>query len=36
MKPLPLEGIRVMEFSHLVMGPSAGLVRADLGEEFLK
>ena len=35
-KPLPLEGIRVIEFSHMVMGPTAGLVLADLGAEVIK
>jgi crotonobetainyl-CoA:carnitine CoA-transferase CaiB-like acyl-CoA transferase len=35
-KPLPLEGIRVVEFSHMVMGPAAGLVLADLGAEVIK
>ena len=33
---LPLEGIRVIEFSHMVMGPSAGLVLADLGADVIK
>ena len=33
---LPLEGIRVVEFSHMVMGPTAGLVLADLGAEVIK
>jgi len=33
---LPLEGIRVIEFSHMVMGPSCGLVLADLGAEVIK
>lgn len=33
---LPLAGIRVVEFSHMVMGPSAGLVLADLGADVLK
>jgi crotonobetainyl-CoA:carnitine CoA-transferase CaiB-like acyl-CoA transferase len=33
---LPLEGIRVVEFSHMVMGPSCGLVLADLGAEVIK
>ncbi|MFM8510092.1 MAG: CoA transferase, partial [Betaproteobacteria bacterium] len=28
---LPLSGIRVVEFTHMVMGPSCGLVLADLG-----
>ena len=25
---LPLEGVRVIEFAHMVMGPSCGLVLA--------
>lgn len=33
---LPLEGIRVLEFSHAVMGPTAGLVLADLGAEVIR
>ena len=33
---LPLEGIRVVEFSHMVMGPACGLVLADLGAEVIK
>jgi crotonobetainyl-CoA:carnitine CoA-transferase CaiB-like acyl-CoA transferase len=33
---LPLEGIRVIEFAHMVMGPSCGLVLADLGAEVIK
>ena len=33
---LPLSGIRVIEFSHMVMGPSCGLVLADLGAEVIK
>ncbi len=33
---LPLAGIRVVEFSHMVMGPSCGLVFADLGAEVIK
>lgn len=35
-KNLPLSGIRVVEFTHMVMGPSAGLVLADLGAEVIK
>ena len=35
-KPLPLEGVRVVEFSHMVMGPTAGLVLANLGAEVIK
>lgn len=34
--PLPLEGVRVVEFSHMVMGPSCGLILADLGAEVIK
>ncbi|HJV69262.1 CoA transferase [Ideonella sp.] len=33
---LPLEGIRVIEFSHMVMGPTCGLILADLGAEVIK
>lgn len=33
---LPLAGIRVVEFSHMVMGPSAGVVLADLGADVVK
>jgi crotonobetainyl-CoA:carnitine CoA-transferase CaiB-like acyl-CoA transferase len=33
---LPLEGVRVVEFAHMVMGPSCGLVLADLGAEVIK
>ena len=33
---LPLEGIRVLEFTHAVMGPCAGLVLADLGAEVIR
>jgi crotonobetainyl-CoA:carnitine CoA-transferase CaiB-like acyl-CoA transferase len=35
-RALPLEGVRVVEFSHMVMGPTAGLVLADLGAEVIK
>ncbi|HEY0423972.1 MAG TPA: CoA transferase [Rhodopila sp.] len=27
----PLAGLRVLEFSHTVMGPTAGLIFAELG-----
>ena len=33
---LPLAGIRVVEFSHMVMGPSCGLVLGDLGADVVK
>jgi crotonobetainyl-CoA:carnitine CoA-transferase CaiB-like acyl-CoA transferase len=33
---LPLEGVRVVEFAHMVMGPSCGLVLADLGADVVK
>src|SRR6267142_6235625 len=33
---LPLEGVRVIEFAHMVMGPSCGLVLADFGAEVIK
>ena len=35
-KPLPLQGIRVVEFCHVVMGPTCGLVLADMGAEVIK
>ena len=34
--PLPLKGLRVVEFTHMVMGPTCGLVLADLGAEVIK
>ncbi|MBY5925163.1 MULTISPECIES: CaiB/BaiF CoA transferase family protein [Halomonas] len=34
--PLPLSGIRVIEFSHMVMGPTCGMILADLGAEVIK
>src|SRR5580692_7517450 len=33
---LPLAGIRVLEFCHAIMGPSAGLILADLGADVIK
>ncbi len=34
--PLPLAGIRVVEFTHMVMGPTCGMVLGDLGAEVIK
>jgi crotonobetainyl-CoA:carnitine CoA-transferase CaiB-like acyl-CoA transferase len=34
--PAPLAGLRVIEFSHMVMGPSCGMVLADLGADVVK
>ena len=33
---LPLAGLRVIEFTHMVMGPSCGMILADLGAEVIK
>lgn len=33
---LPYEGVRVVEFSHMVMGPSCGMVLGDLGADVIK
>jgi crotonobetainyl-CoA:carnitine CoA-transferase CaiB-like acyl-CoA transferase len=32
----PLAGVRVIEFSQMVMGPSCGLILADLGADVIK
>jgi crotonobetainyl-CoA:carnitine CoA-transferase CaiB-like acyl-CoA transferase len=34
--PQPLEGLRVVEFTHMVMGPTCGMLLADLGAEVIK
>ncbi|MCX2864818.1 CaiB/BaiF CoA-transferase family protein [Paucibacter sp. PLA-PC-4] len=33
---LPLAGLRVIEFTHMVMGPTCGMVLGDLGAEVIK
>ena len=36
MPAIPLSGLRVLEFSHTVMGPTAGLILAELGADVIK
>src|SRR5277367_6891163 len=36
MPVLPLEGLVVLEFTHTVMGPSCGMVLADLGADVIR
>jgi crotonobetainyl-CoA:carnitine CoA-transferase CaiB-like acyl-CoA transferase len=36
MSATPLSGLRVLEFSHTVMGPTAGLIFAELGADVIK
>ncbi|AWG27829.1 CaiB/BaiF CoA transferase family protein [Burkholderia cenocepacia] len=33
---LPLDGVRVVEFTHMIMGPTCGMILADLGAEVIK
>src|SRR5947207_15929528 len=33
---LPLDGLHVLELGHIMAGPSAGLVLADLGADVIK
>ena len=35
-QPLPLAGLTVVEFTHMVMGPTCGMILADLGAEVIK
>ena len=30
---LPLHGVRVIEFCHMVMGPTCGMILADMGAD---
>jgi crotonobetainyl-CoA:carnitine CoA-transferase CaiB-like acyl-CoA transferase len=32
----PYEGLRVVEFTHMIMGPSCGMILGDLGAEVIK
>ena len=34
--PQPLAGLRVVEFTHMVMGPTCGMILADMGAEVVK
>ncbi|KQP36214.1 CaiB/BaiF CoA-transferase family protein [Pseudorhodoferax sp. Leaf274] len=34
--PLPYAGIRIVEFTHMVMGPTCGMLLGDLGAEVIK
>lgn len=36
MEALPLAGLKVVEFTHMVMGPSIGLILGDLGADVVK
>ncbi|MBT6962056.1 MAG: CoA transferase, partial [Rhodospirillaceae bacterium] len=33
---LPLSGTKVVEFTHMVMGPTVGCILADLGADVIK
>src|SRR5438270_1586629 len=35
-RALPLRGVRVVEFTHMVMGPTCGMILGDLGAEVIK
>ena len=34
-KPLPLQGVKVLEFTHAILGPACGMVLADLGADLI-
>jgi crotonobetainyl-CoA:carnitine CoA-transferase CaiB-like acyl-CoA transferase len=36
MSTTPLRGVKVLEFSHAIMGPSAGVMLADMGADVVK
>jgi Predicted acyl-CoA transferases/carnitine dehydratase len=36
MSATPLAGLRVVEFAHMVMGPTTGLILGDLGADVVK
>jgi crotonobetainyl-CoA:carnitine CoA-transferase CaiB-like acyl-CoA transferase len=36
MTALPLEGLTILEFTHTIMGPSCGVVLADLGADVIR
>ena len=35
-KPLPLDGVRILELGHTVMGPSCSLILAGMGADVIK
>lgn len=35
-RPAPLQGLRVVEFTHMVMGPAVGAILVELGAEVIK